>query len=83
MKQKLTLTVERGAVLAARRAARRKGASISALFEQTFAAPAPAGPGFAERWLAERRSEGVREVAPIPADHRFERLRRKYLKPAK
>jgi Family of unknown function (DUF6364) len=83
MKQKLTLTVERAAVQAARRAAHRQGTSISAIFEKTFAAhAAPPTPGFAERWLKQRRAEGVRPIVPIPSDHRFEYLRKKYLKPA-
>jgi hypothetical protein len=82
MKQKLTLTVERSAVQAARRAARRQGTSISAIFEKTFATPAAPTPGFAERWLEQRRAEGVRPVEPIPDDHRFEYLRKKYVKPA-
>jgi hypothetical protein len=51
MKQRLTLTVERSAVQAARRAARRQGTSIAAIFEQTFATPAAPTPGFAKRWL--------------------------------
>ena len=51
MKQKLTFTVERSAVQAARRAACRQGTSIAAIFEQTFATPAAPTPGFAERWL--------------------------------
>lgn len=82
MKQKLTLTVERSAVQAARRAARRQGTSISAIFEKTFTTPAAPAPGFAERWLEQRRAEGVRPVEPIQSDHRFEYLRKKYVKPA-
>ncbi len=84
MKQKLTLTVERAAVQAARRAARRQGTSISAIFEKTFAESVPAEPqgGFAARWLKRRRGEGIRPIVPIPDDHRFEYLRKKYLKPA-
>lgn len=84
MKQKLTLTVERSAVQAARRAARRQGTSISAIFEKTFAESGASEPegGFAARWLKQRRAEGIRPIAPIPDDHRFEYLRKKYLKPA-
>ena len=85
MKQKLTLTVERSAVQAARRAARRQGTSISAIFEKTFTqseALEPQGGGFAERWLKQRRAEGVRPIVPMPDDHRYEYLRKKYLKPA-
>lgn len=82
MKQKLTLTVERSAVQAARRTARRQGTSISAIFEKTFTESEELGSGFAARWLEQRRAEGIRPITPKPEDHRYEYLRKKYLKPA-
>ena len=82
MKQKLTLTVERSAVQAARRTARRQGTSISAIFEKTFTESEPRA-GFAADWLEQRRAEGGRPVVPIPDDLRYEHLRKKYLKPVR
>ncbi len=82
MKQKLTLTVERSAVQAARRAARRQGTSISAIFEKTFATPIPTKPGFAERWLKKHPPAKLPTVAELEHDHRYAYLLAKYVKPA-
>jgi hypothetical protein len=81
MKQKLTLTVERSAVQAARRAARRQGTSISAIFEKTFAPAAPA-PGFAERWLKKHPPAKMPTAAQLAQDDRLAHLVAKYMKPA-
>lgn len=82
MKQKLTLTVERTAVLAARRAARRNGTSISAIFERTFATPATPAPGFAERWLEKHPPVKLPTPAQLAKDDRLAYLFAKYVKPA-
>ena len=83
MKQKLTLTVERAAVQAARRAARRQGTSISAIFEKTFAAPAQTKPGFAERWLKKYPPAKIPAAAELKGDPRYAYLLAKYVKPAR
>ncbi len=82
MKQKLTLTVERSAVQAARRAARRQGTSISAIFEKTFITPAATKPGFAERWLNKFPPAKIPTAAELKHDHRYAHLLAKYVKPA-
>ena len=82
MKQKLTLTVERSAVQAARRAARRQGTSISAIFEKTFAAPPATTPGFAERWLKKHPPCKMPTAAELAKDDRLAHLLAKYVKPA-
>jgi len=82
MKQRLTLTVERSAVQAARRAARRQGTSISAIFEKTFATPPPTKPGFAERWLKKHPPAKPLTAAELEHDHRYAQLLAKYVKPA-
>jgi hypothetical protein len=81
MKQKLTLTVERTAVQAARRTARRQGTSISAIFERTFASPAKAKPGFAERWLNKHPTARLPGTPDLHQDDRFAHLMAKYVKP--
>ncbi|MDP3073890.1 MAG: DUF6364 family protein [Opitutaceae bacterium] len=82
MKQKLTLTVERAAVQAARRAARRQGTSISALFEKSFVTSAKHKPAFAERWLNKHPPTQLPVASDFPHDHRFAHLLAKYVKPA-
>ncbi len=82
VKQKLTLTVERSAVQAARRAARRQGTSISAIFERTFATPVTPAPGFAERWLAKHPPVKFPTAAQLAKDDRLAHLVAKYVKPA-
>lgn len=82
MKQKLTLTVERAAVQAARRAARRQGTSISAIFEKTFAVAAGTQPGFAERWLKKHPPAKLPTAAEVGGDSRYAHLLAKYVKSA-
>lgn len=82
MKQRLTLAVERSAVQAARRAARRQGTSIAAIFEQTFPPPAAPTPGFAERWLKKHPPAKMPTAAQLAKDHRLAHLLAKYVKPA-
>ena len=82
MKQKLTLTVERSAVQAARRAARHQGTSISAIFEKTFAPPAAPTPGFAKRWLKKHPPAKMPTAIQLAKDDRLAHLFAKYVKPA-
>ncbi len=82
MKQKLTLTVERSAVQAARRTARRQGTSISAIFEKTFTTLATPTPGFAARWLKKHPPVKMPTAAQLAADDRLAHLVAKYVKPA-
>lgn len=81
MKQKLTLTVERAAVQAARRAARRQGTSISAIFERTFVNSTVHAPGFAERWLKKHPPVKLPTAAQLAKDDRLAHLFAKYVKP--
>jgi len=78
MKQKLTPTVERSAV----QAARRQGTGISAIFEKTFITPASTKPGFAERWLNKFPPAKLPTAADFKHDHRYAHLLAKYVKPA-
>ena len=75
MKQKLTLTVDPEVVVAAKRYARSRGVSLSALIEQRLREEMlGAEPSFASRWRGRFR----------PAerdDPRYEALARKYLSP--
>ncbi len=82
MKQKLTLTVERSAVQAARRAARRQGTSISAIFEKTFAPPLAPTPDFAGRWRQKHPPARLPSAAELARDDRLAHLVAKYVKPA-
>lgn len=65
MKPKVSLTVERPAMQAARRTARRQGTSISAISAKPFSEREPRA-GFAADGLEQRRAEGVRPVVPMP-----------------
>ena len=73
MKQKLTLTVDPEVVVAAKRYARSRGVSLSALIERRLREEMVVGePSFASRWRGRFR----------PADRndpRYEALARKYL----
>ena len=73
MKQKLTVTVDPEVVVAAKRYARSRGVSLSALIERRLREEMIAGePSFASRWRGRFR----------PADRddpRYEALARKYL----
>ncbi|MDE2796645.1 MAG: DUF6364 family protein [Gemmatimonadota bacterium] len=73
MKQKLTLTVDPEVVVAAKRYARSRGVSLSALIERRLREEMIVGePSFASRWRGRFR----------PADRddpRYEALARKYL----
>jgi hypothetical protein len=65
MKPKVTRTVERPAMQAARRTARRQGTSISAISAKPFSEREPRA-GFAAEGLEQRQAEGVRPVVPMP-----------------
>ena len=73
MKQKLTVTVDPEVVVAAKRYARSRGVSLSALIEQALREETVVGePSFAARWRGRFR----------PAnrdDPRYDALARKYL----
>ena len=73
MKQKLTVTVDPEVVAAAKRYARSRGLSLSALIERRLREEVTVGePSFASRWRGRFR----------PADRdepRYEALARKYL----
>ena len=73
MKQKLTLTVDPEVVVAAKRYARSRGVSLSALIERRLREEMIVGePSFASRWRGRFR----------PADRndpRYDALARKYL----
>ena len=73
MKQKLTVTVDPEVVVAAKRYARSRGVSLSALIERRLREEMTVGePSFAERWRGRFR----------PAnrdDPRYDALARKYL----
>ena len=73
MKQKLTVTIDPEVVVAAKRHARSRGVSLSALIEGRLREEMVVGePSFAERWRGRFR----------PAnrdDPRYEALARKYL----
>ena len=73
MKQKLTITVDPEVLVAAKRYARSRGVSLSALIERALREEASVGePSFASRWrgrfVAAHRNGGC-----------YERLARKYL----
>ncbi len=80
MKQKLTLTVDRGAVKSARRAARKQGISISSIFERTFAPEMKRKSTFGERWLGKHPPAPKVAAKQSASDPRFERLLKKYVK---
>jgi hypothetical protein len=82
MKQKLTLTVERSAVQAARRTALRQGTSISAIFEKIFAPSVAPSPGFAERWLRKHPPAKMPTPTELAKDDRLAHLFAKYVKPS-
>lgn len=73
MKRKLTVTIDPEVVVAAKRHARSRGVSLSALIERRLREEVHVGePSFAERWRGRFR----------PADrddHRYEALARKHL----
>lgn len=73
MKQKLTITVDPEVLIAAKRHARSRGVSLSAMIEQSLRAEAVVGePSFASRWRGRFR-------AAERDDPRYEALARKYL----
>lgn len=72
MKDKLTLTIERGAIKRAKAFARRNGVSLSRIVEEQFARLETRS--FSERWYGK-----FKEPPPNPADPRLTYLRRKYL----
>ena len=73
MKQKLTITVDPDVLVAAKRHARSRGVSLSALIERGLRDEAVVGePSFASRWRGRFR-------AANRDDPRYEALARKYL----
>ena len=73
MKQKLTVTVDPEVVVAAKRYARSRGVSLSALIERALRDEAAIGePSFASRWRG-------RFQAANRDDPRYDALARKYL----
>ena len=73
MKQKLTITVDPEVLVAAKRHARSRGVSLSALIERALRAEATVGePSFASRWRG-------RFHAADHDDPRYDALARKYL----
>ena len=73
MKQKLTITVNPDVVVAAKRHARSRGVSLSALIERALRDEASVGePSFASRWRGRFR-------AAKRGDPRYDALARKYL----
>ena len=72
MKEKLTLTVERGAIVQAKKFARRNGTSLSQIVEDQFRKLG--GESFADRWY------GKFKVPPANSkDPRLAYLLRKYV----
>lgn len=73
MKQKLTITVDPVVLAAAKRYARSRGVSLSALIERALREEAAVGePSFAARWRGRFR-------AADRDDPRYDALARKYL----
>ena len=73
MKQKLTITVDPEVVLAAKRYARSRGVSLSALVERALREGTNVGePSFAARWRGRFR-------AASHDDPRYDALAKKYL----
>lgn len=73
MKQKLTVTVDPEVLVAAKRHARSRGVSLSALIERVLREEAVGGePSFASRWKGRLRAAGR-------DDPRYDALARKYL----
>jgi hypothetical protein len=72
VKQKLTLTVERAAIVRAKAAAKRQGISLSRMIEEQFNRLSAGS--FTERWYGK-----FKEPPPNRADPRLTYLRRKYL----
>ena len=73
MKQKLTITVDPQVLIAAKRHARSRGVSLSAMIEQSLRDETVVGePSFASRWRGRFR-------AAERDDPRYEALARKYL----
>lgn len=73
MKQKLTITVDPEVVIAAKRHARSRGVSLSALVERALRAEAAVGePSFASRWRG--RLQAASRDDPL-----YDALARKYL----
>ena len=73
MKQKLTITVDAELLPLAKRYARSRGVSLSALIEQSLREVAGAdAPSFAARWRGKFRAAGR-------DDPRYDALARKYL----
>lgn len=73
MKQKLTITVDPEVVVAAKRYARSRGVSLSALIEGALRdRTVDVGPAFSSRWRGRFR-------AANRDDHRYDALARKYL----
>lgn len=73
MKQKLTITVDPEVLVAAKRYARSRGVSLSALIERALRAEAAVGePSFATRW------RGRFQAADLD-DPLYDALARKYL----
>ena len=73
MKHKLTVTVDEELIPVAKRYARSKGVSLSALIEEALReATSRQEPSFAARWRGRFRLEDR------PGDHRYEYLVKKY-----
>ena len=75
MKQKLTINIDAGLLMRARRYARSRGVSLSSLIEQSLRRMAGEDPGsFASVWRGKFRAAGHQEGP------RYDALTRKYLR---
>jgi hypothetical protein len=72
MKEKLTLTIDRGAIARAKAFAKKERTSLSQLVEQQFNRLGQQS--FSEKWRGKFKDPG-----PNPNDPRLTHLRRKYL----